>query len=376
MNPFLSWRFLVTGAIFFVCLGGTLFLVFRGDDSPWRWKDNYQESSAYIADYDYAKTYPAKNGTLIITQKNRRSSYYYNRLDAYASGREDRYQVLFANQEGVRFITQDDNSFYNVVCDDTQCLLMVRGGYRTVNLSDYSVGPLTPWKEGDGEYVYSAITGNIYQSSPGEPYVLIDSQNIFTSVDKGLTWQYLMNPRELVKRFYPEEIADNSTFSYAVHHGNVVMWYSYGNEMGSLEVVVNIAQKTVVSHRWLPIRINEAAQNLKGDIYLIAQEPSRRLFSLYQYQNGDFKLIREAGYNHLQDMKVANDGLLVAEYARGALQYLTLDFASGQLHRRSDLEWYNKLFIPELQGFIELSTDYSDESALAAGTQLRYRTAY
>ncbi|SUC36827.1 Uncharacterised protein [Providencia rustigianii] len=376
MNPFLSWRFLVTGAVFLVCLGSTLMLVFGGNDTSWQWKDNSQENNAYIADYDYAKTYPAKGGTLIIAQKNGRSSYYYNRSDLFSPAQKDSYQVLFANKDGVHFITQFIDSFYNAVCEDSQCLLMVRDGHRTVNLADNSITVLTPWKDGYGEYIYAAITGKMYQSGQGEPYVLIDNQKIFTSADKGLTWQYLMDPRELVRRFYPEEIADNSTFSYAVHDGNVIVWYSYGNEMGSLEVVVNIAQKNVVSHRWLPIRINEAVQNQKGDIYLAAQEPSRRLFSLYLYQDGNFQLIKEAGYNHLQDMVIWDDGLLVMESARSGQKYLILDFASNQLHRRSELEWYQKLYIPELHGFIELPSNYSDSPELTAGEKLHYRLAY
>ncbi len=38
------------------------------------------------------------------------------------------------------------------------------------------------------------------------------------------------------------------------------MWYSYGNQMGSLEVIMDIPTKQVISSKWLPVRINEAAK--------------------------------------------------------------------------------------------------------------------
>lgn len=176
------------------------------------------------------------------------------------------YQILFADNQGVHFITYGDQSFYNAVCERNECLIMLRDGYRTINLTNFSVSELIPWGDKPSTLFSTLIMGKIYQSKGSPFYVVADNENIFISTDKGITWEHFMNVRDLAKSLFPEEIAGNSNFSYATYRDKIVMWYSYGNQMGSLEVIMDIPTKQVISSKWLPVRINESAQNRHGDI--------------------------------------------------------------------------------------------------------------
>lgn len=186
-----------------------------------------------------------------------------------------------------------------------------------------------------------------------------------------------MNVRNLAKSLFPEEIEGNSNFSYATYRDKVVMWYSYGNQMGSLEVIMDIPTKQVVSSKWLPVRINEAAQNLNGDIFVIAQEPSRRLFSLMQFHtNGTFELIAENGYNNMHELKVGHKGVIVSEWVRGSQQYLMMDLTTKTLRHRPELSLYNKVYNDSDQSFIDIDSIYSDESTIEKGASVSYQSVH
>ncbi|MBO1928583.1 hypothetical protein J4731_00935 [Providencia rettgeri] len=182
--------------------------------------------------------------------------------------------------------------------------------------------------------IFNVDYGKIYLSKSSPFYVVADNENIFISADKGMTWEHFMNVRDLAKSLYPEEIEGNSNFSYATYRDKIVMWYSYGNQMGSLEVIMDIPTKQVISSKWLPVRINEAAQNRNGDIFVVAQEPSRRLFSLMQFHtNGNFEVMAESGYNHMNSLEVGNQGLIVSNIVRGSQTI----FNDGFFHERDPL---------------------------------------
>ena len=155
------------------------------------------------------------------------------------------------------------------------------------------------------------------------------------------------------------------------------MWYSYGNQMGSLEVIMDIPTKQVISSKWLPVRINESAQNRHGDIFVVAQEPSRHLFSLMQFQtNGDFDVIAESGYNHLNSLKVGNQGVIVSNSVRGSQQYLMMDIATKEIRYRPEYPLYNKIYNMTDQSLIEIESSYSNESNLTKGTSITYQSLH
>ncbi|GAB1439943.1 hypothetical protein MASR2M36_27230 [Providencia sp.] len=376
MNPFLSRRFLFLSLVFALSLVFT-FVVFICDSTVDWQRENHNENSSPIGNYDFATTFPAENGMLIIAQKSGRSNYYYSSYNTYIPSSEYDNQILFADNKGVHFITYSDQSVYNAVCERKQCLIMFADGYQTINLTDFSVSELTPWGKRPSELFSTLIMGKIYQSKNTPAYVAADNQNIFISADKGITWEHFINVRDLAKSLFPEEIQDNSNFSYATYRDKVVMWYSYGNQMGSLEVILDIPTKQVVSSKWLPVRINEAAQNLKGDIFVIAQEPSRRLFSLMQFHsNGNFELIEESGYNNLHSLNVGNQGLIVSNSGSGSQQYLMMDMATKEIRYRPELPLYNKVFNGADQSFIEIESTYSNERNLTKGAQVSYQSAF
>lgn len=376
MNPFLSKRFLLLTVIFVISLLSTFFIFVRGGAVAWK-IENHQENGSAVAYYDWASTFQTESGILIVTQKSQSSNYYssYNSY-AYASRVYD-YQVLFADNQGVRFITRGDKSFYNAVCDKKQCLLFLRDGYQTIDLTTLSASNIMPWEDKSGVQFAGLITGKIYQSKNYPAYVVANNEKIFVSQDKGMTWEHFMDVRELAKSLYPEEIESRSEFAFATYRDKVVMWYSYGHQMGSLEVVMDIPTKQVVSSKWLPVRINEAAQNLNGDIFVIAQEPSRKLFSLMQYEtNGGFNLLAETGYNYLSSLKVGKQGLAVTESVRGSRQFLTMDLQTNEISHRSDLPMYKTVFNGVDKSFIELESMYSEDIDITEGSPVSYQSMH
>lgn len=376
MNPFLSKRFLLLTVIFVISLLSTFFIFVRGGAIAWQ-IENHQEEGSAIAYYDWASTFQTENGILIVTQKSQ-SSNYYSSYNPYAyAAREYDYQVLFADNQGVRFITRGDKSFYNAVCERKQCLLFLRDGYQTIDLTTLSASKVMPWEDKSGVQFAGLITGKIYQSKNYPVYVVANNEKIFISQDKGMTWEHFMDVRDLAKSLYPEEIDSRSEFTFATYRDKVVMWYSYGHQMGSLEVVMDIPSKQVVSSKWLPVRINEAAQNLNGDIFVIAQEPSRKLFSLMQYEtNGSFKSLAETGYNYLSSLKVGKQGLAVTESVRGSTQLLTMDIQTNEISHRSDLPMYKTVFNGADKSFIELESMYSEDIEIMEGSSVSYQSMH
>lgn len=373
MNPFLSKRFMLLTALFSLSLLTTFFIFVQDGTAAWQ-VQNHQKKGTAISDYDWANTFQAENGTLIVTQKSLSSNYYYSTYNSYSYAREYDYQVLFADNQGVRFITRGDSSFYNAVCEKKQCLLFLRDGYQTIDLATLSASNVMPWKDKSGVQFSGLITGKIYQTKNYPAYIVANNEKIFVSQDKGMTWEHFMDVRNLVQSLYPEEIDSRSEFVYAMYRDKVVMWYSYGHQMGSLEVVMDIPTKQVISTKWLPVRINEASQNLNGDIFVIAQEPSRKLFSLMQYQtNGSFKLITETGYNYLSSLKVGKQGVVVSESVRGSLQFLTMDLQTNEISHRPELPMYKIIFHGVDNAFIELDSVYSGDVDLTEGTAVSYQ---
>lgn len=376
MNPFLSKRFLLLTVIFVISLLSTFFIFVRGGVVAWQ-IENHQENGSAIAYYDWASTFQTENGILIVTQKSQSSNYYSSYNPYTYAAREYDYQVLFADNQGVRFITRGDKSFYNAVCERKQCLLFLRDGYQTIDLTTLSASNVMPWEDKSGVQFAGLITGKIYQSKNYPAYVVANNEKIFVSQDKGMTWEHFMDVRDLAKSLYPEEIDSRSEFTFATYRDKVVMWYSYGHQMGSLEVVMDIPSKQVVSSKWLPVRINEAAQNLNGDIFVIAQEPSRKLFSLMQYEtNGSFKLLAETGYNYLSSLKVGKQGLAVTESVRGSTQLLTMDIQTNEFSHRSDLPMYKTVFNGVNKSFIELDSMYSEDIDITEGSSVSYQSMH
>ncbi|MEY0727131.1 hypothetical protein AB7254_08585 [Providencia rettgeri] len=104
MNPFLSKRFLIVTFSFVLSLFFTFFIFTRGSSEDWQWQ-NHNENSSPIGSYDFTTTFPAENGMLIVAQKSGRSNYYYSSYNTYMPSSEYDNQILFADNNGVHFIT-------------------------------------------------------------------------------------------------------------------------------------------------------------------------------------------------------------------------------------------------------------------------------
>lgn len=126
----------------------------------------------------------------------------------------------------------------------------------------------------------------------------------------------------------------------------------------------------------MPLRINEVEQSPNGNIYAIAQEPSRKLFSLLQFNdNGEFSVITENGYNHLHSLHVSNQTVLLNEDWRGQWGYLLMNVTDGNITHRAELSDFNRLFNNVDNTFIKLANSYSNDIEINNGGLVKYSVA-
>lgn len=134
--------------------------------------------------------------------------------------------------------------------------------------------------------------------------------------------------------------------------------------------------KEVTKTRWLPLRVKEVAQNDKGEIYLIAQQASRDLYSVVQRQaDGNLETFYESGYKYLSDLIISNDDLILNKGHND--DKVTLVFAL-KTKKYTSYEKINDdmMFNPALSSFIRLFDNYSDEDTLLLlGERLKYSHA-
>lgn len=375
MNPLLSKRFVILTVVFVVCVVVTIAFHFRGNASAWIWENNNQKMGSEIANFDWVKTFPTDQGMLIVVQRSQSSGYYsYSPYNIPA--RDYSYQVLLANKTGIHYIGKGNHSFYNAACNKVECTLIFNDGSRVVNLADYSIAEMEPWQEQYGEQYSTLIIGKILNTPDDQTYLVVSNSDLFKTTDKGRTWQLFGNVRDLVKLYYPEELVDNSHFLFATQKNKLIVWFSYGNNMGSLEITIDSRTGKVLGNKWLPLRINEVEQSPKGDIYAIAQEPSRKLFSLLQFQdNGEFSVVTENGYSQLYGLQVSNQTALLNEKWRGQQGYLLVDVKNNQLTHRADLNEYDKTFNSVDNTFIKLGNSYLDDVEITNGGLISHQIA-
>nr|ELR5039814.1 hypothetical protein [Providencia stuartii]ELR5081232.1 hypothetical protein [Providencia stuartii] len=373
MNPFLSKRFIILTIAFITCLVATIAFHFRGNAASWTWEN--KKIGSEIANFDWVKTFPTDQGMLIVVQRSQRASYYsYSRYNI--PSHDYSYQVLLANKTGIHYIGKGNHSFYNAACNKAECTLIFNDGSRVLNLADYSITDMEPWQEPYGEQYSTLIIGKILNTPNDQTYLVVSNSDLFKTTDKGRTWQLFGNVRDLVKLYYPEELVDNSHFLFATQKNKLIVWFSYGNNMGSLEITINSETGKILGNKWLPLRINEVEQSPNGDIYAIAQEPSRKLFSLLQFQdNGEFSVVTENGYSQLYGLQVSNQTALLNETWRGEQGYLLVDVKDNQLTHRAELNEYDKTFNSVDNTFIKLGNSYLDDVEIANGDLVSHQIA-
>ncbi|MEY0231268.1 hypothetical protein [Providencia manganoxydans] len=373
MNPFLSKRFIILTIAFITCLVATIAFHFRGNAASWTWEN--KKIGSEIANFDWVKTFPTDQGMLIVVQRSQRASYYsYSRYNI--PSHDYSYQVLLANKTGIHYIGKGNHSFYNAACNKAECTLIFNDGSRVLNLADYSITDMEPWQEPYGEQYSTLIIGKILNTPNDQTYLVVSNSDLFKTTDKGRTWQLFGNVRDLVKLYYPEKLVDNSHFLFATQKNKLIVWFSYGNNMGSLEITINSETGKILGNKWLPLRINEVEQSPNGDIYAIAQEPSRKLFSLLQFQdNGEFSVVTENGYSQLYGLQVSNQTALLNETWRGEQGYLLVDVKDNQLTHRAELNEYDKTFNSVDNTFIKLGNSYLDDVEIANGDLVSHQIA-
>lgn len=54
-------------------------------------------------------------------------------------------------------------------------------------------------------------------------------------------------------------------FNYAISGDSLLIWYNNDLKVNTLEVTLNLITQKVTNTRWLPLRVQEVAQNKQGD---------------------------------------------------------------------------------------------------------------
>ncbi|OAT18086.1 hypothetical protein M983_3249 [Proteus myxofaciens ATCC 19692] len=130
--------------------------------------------------------------------------------------------------------------------------------------------------------------------------------------------------------------------------------------------------------RWLPLRVQEVAQNKQGDIYFISLHPSRELYSIMHYlPDGKLKTVYESGYKYLGEPMLSDSQLLVKRDRGDFTNIMILDLNTQKYTVKRIMDKYEgALFNPALSAFIRfndaLYNDYDDSREAKPGDSLKY----
>ncbi|NBN04982.1 MULTISPECIES: hypothetical protein [Proteus] len=381
MNPFFRKPFIIITSLFILSLVLFYGVLFHGFASKWQWKnENASALSSYpYSRYDWRKTFNSSNGILIKTESDsgRYDVDIYGRL--YRQDNQRKYTLYYSDKEGVRFVLQGQGSFYNAYCAFDKCVLFTEQGRQHIDLAEFTVADLIPWQEtNDGYYRFplALIGGKLLFSQTTSQLILVDNKTILTSLDEGESWEYSVNTEDLVKQYYAEDFGEFTQFHYALSGDSLIIFYNHHYTTNTLEITLNLVNKEVTKTRWLPLRVKEVAQNDKGEIYLIAQQASRDLYSVVQRQaDGNLETFYESGYKYLSDLIIINDDLILNKGHND--DKVTLVFAL-KTKKYTSYEKINDdmMFNPALSSFIRLFDNYSDEDTLLLlGERLKYSHA-
>ncbi|MGN3439424.1 hypothetical protein ACTFWT_14335 [Proteus penneri] len=381
MNPFFRKPFIIITSLFILSLVLFYGVLFHGFASKWQWKnENASALSSYpYSRYDWRKTFNSSNGILIKTESDsgRYDVDIYGRL--YRQDNQRKYTLYYSDKEGVRFVLQGQGSFYNAYCAFDKCVLFTEQGRQHIDLAEFTVADLIPWQEtNDGYYRFplALIGGKLLFSQTTSQLILVDNKTILTSLDEGESWEYSVNTEDLVKQYYAEDFGEFTQFHYALSGDSLIIFYNHHYTTNTLEITLNLVNKEVTKTRWLSLRVKEVAQNDKGEIYLIAQQASRDLYSVVQRQaDGNLETFYESGYKYLSDLIISNDDLILNKGHND--DKVTLVFAL-KTKKYTSYEKINDdmMFNPALSSFIRLFDNYSDEDTLLLlGERLKYSHA-
>ncbi|MCT8248714.1 hypothetical protein H7F13_14160 [Proteus vulgaris] len=381
MNPFFRKPFIIITSLFILSLVLFYGVLFHGFATKWQWKNENASalSSFPYSRYDLRKTFNSSNGILIKTESDsgRYDVDIYGRL--YRQDNQRKYTLYYSDKEGTRFVLQGQGSFYNAYCSFDKCVLFTEQGRQHIDLAEFTVADLIPWQEThDGHYRFplTLIGGKLLFSQTTSQLVLVDNKTIMTSLDEGESWEYSVNTEDLVKQYYAEDFGEFTQFHYALSGDSLIIFYNHHYTTNTLEITLNLVNKEVTQTRWLPLRVKEVAQNDKGEIYLIAQQASRDLYSVVQRQaDGNLETFYESGYKYLNDLMISNDDLILNKGHND--DKVTLVF-SLKTKKYTSYEKINDdmMFNPALSSFIRLFDNYGDEDTLLLlGERLKYSHA-
>lgn len=382
MNPFFRKPFMIISSVFLLSLILIYALLFHGFAAKWHWNnENASQLSSYpYSRYDWRTLFTAPSGLLIKTETD--SGAYgvdpYGQLYRQNNLRE--YTLYFSDKAGMRYITQGEGSLYNVYCVSEKCILFTDKGRRIFDLTTFTLSDLIEWQNNNNSryfhYPSALIGGKLLFSQSSNQLVLADNNAIMMSLDEGQTWPNSIDTASLVKQYYAENFGEFTQFHYAVTGDLLLIFYNHHYTTNTLEMTYNLVNKTVTQTRWLPIRIIEVAQNQQGELYFIAKQASRELYSIIHYQaDGALVPLYESGYKSLSQLKISRDYLLVNKGINDDEVAMVFSLKS------KDYTYHQKitddmLFNPALSRFVQLIDNYGDkENVLTVGKPLKYRYA-
>lgn len=384
MNPLLRKSFIIITSLFIISIILVYGVLFKGFTSKWTWEDvdSSDLSSLFrYSYYDMQKVFTAPNGVL-ITHESESSQYNSSPYSSLYRSREPKeYTLFFSDKQGLYYIAKGKGDIYNAVCLKEQCILFFYEGRRIINLTDFSIGELIPWDEqlqNDRKYPLALIGGKLFFSPKTSQLILVDNKEIAISEDEGESWSVVTKTEDLVKQYYAENFGQFTTFNYAVLGDSLLIWYNNDLKVNTLEVTLNLITKKVTNTRWLPLRVQEVAQNKQGDIYFISLHPSRELYSIIHYlPDGKLKTVYESGYKYLGEPMLSDSQLLVKRDRGDFTNIMILDLNTQKYTVKRIMDRYEgALFNPALSAFIRfndaLYNDYDDSKEAKPGDSLKY----
>ena len=364
MNSLFSIRFIILTLLFILSIIISYFYVFNGIYPAWQWKNSVNSiPTQFVAD-EWFNHYPSPKGILIVGNSYIEKSAneilddtfsYSSSYSSIYNNKESQYQLLFSDRQGVHFLDKQVGYIYNAACSEIQCVIFTQEGRILVDLTNYAVSDLLKWeKEADSQRPFMA-DGKLFMANNKQSLIYASQEGIYLSPDLGVSWQQLADISTLVESFYPAKPEAGAQYTFASNGEQITLWYNYAFSVGSLEIRLDIPKKTILAHKWLPLRITQAYQYNSDGTFLLAEEPSRKLNSIlyYPFSQPQYQVIAETGYERLNELMASKDYVMAQLGVGDNRKTLIIDRENNQTRYRQDLNMNLNLFDPIQEYFIK-----------------------
>ncbi len=378
MNPLLSIRFIILTLLFSLSIVISYFYIFNGIYPDWRWKNSSNTIPTQFSADEWFNHYVSPKGILIVgnsyIEKNSDeisdyTSRYSSSYSSIYNNKKLQYQLLFSDQQGVHFLDKQVGYIYNAACSEIQCVIFMQDGRIIVDLANYTISDLIKWEEKSNSQRPFMADGKLFMAKNNKSLIYANQEGIYLSPDLGANWQQIADISTLVENFYPAKPEAGAQYIFASNGDQLTLWYNYAFAVGSLEIRLDMQTQRLLAHKWLPLRITQAYQYHPESVFLLAEEPSRKLNSIlyYSFSQSNYQVLAETGYEKLNELIASKDYLMAQLGVGDNRRILIIDRENNQTRYRQDLNLNSSLFDPIQEYFIRFLrvTEQFEESQLS-----------